>query len=237
MPINEDGSFASVEIAGETYSGKALFDKADEVSRQGYAARWGSKEREYGLDFMWCLWCGPYSPLFGKDRMTTFERYFIADKATHVEHKNPYFTFAEQESFAVRVLAEFGLHSKDARIINGHVPVKIKKGESPIKANGRIIVIDGGMSRAYQIETGAAGYTLIFNSQTLRLCCHEPFVTVGEAVENEVDIHSSQEVIATRSARMLVADTDVGKELQERISDLEMLLSAYQLGILKERER
>ena len=236
VPVNEDGSFAKVRIFGEEFSGKALFDKADEVSRQGYASRWGSAQRERGLDFMYYLWCGPYSPLFGKDRMTTFERYFIADKRTHVEHKNPYFTFAEQEPFACRVLAEFGLTGRDARIVNGHVPVKIKKGESPIKANGRIIVIDGGMSRAYQPETGAAGYTLIFNSQSLRLCCHEPFVTVEEAVENEMDIHSTQEVVATRSQRMLVADTDAGSSISERIADLEMLLSAYQLGILKERE-
>ena len=235
VPANEDGSFASVVIGDRAYAGKALFDRADELVRQGYFARWGSPERQEGLDFFWYMWCGTNSPLFGKDKMTTFERYFIADKVTHEEHKNPYFKLAEHEDFAVKILKEFGLSDDpDSHIINGHVPVKIKKGESPIKANGRIFVIDGGMSKAYQSTTGIAGYTLICNSERMSLSCHDPFVTVGEAIRSEVDIHSTQQIVYTYARRKRVADTDVGRSLIERIADLTDLLAAYRSGAIKQ---
>jgi fructose-1,6-bisphosphatase-3 len=238
VPANEDGSFAEVVIDGKPYAGKALFDKADALVRQGFFTKWGTPEREQGLDFFWYMWCGTNSPLFGKDKMTTFERYFITDKTTHEEHKNPYFKLAEHEDFAVKILKEFGLSDDpDSHIINGHVPVKIKKGESPIKANGRIFVIDGGMSKAYQSTTGIAGYTLIYNSQHMILSCHDPFVTVNEAIRSEVDIHSTQQTVYTPSRRKRVADTDVGRSLTERIADLELLLQAYRSGTIKQHTK
>lgn len=237
VPTEADGTFTEVDVYGERVSGKAYFDRADRMVRHAYFKKWGDAERRRGLDFMWYLWCGPDSPLFGKDRMTTFERYFIADKETHVEHKNPYFTCAEDESFAINLLKEFGLEGTCVRVVNGHVPVKIRKGESPLKANGRIVVIDGGMSKAYQKETGIAGYTLIDHSKGVRLSCHDPFVTVQEAIRNEVDIHSTQEEFVTHRQRKLVADTDAGKELASRITDLKRLLVAYQRGVIKENLR
>ena len=237
VPMEKDGSFTEVLVDGERVSGKKYFDRADRMVRHAYFKKWGDAVRKRGLDFMWYLWCGPDSPLFGKDKMTTFERYFIKDKATHTELKNPYFTYAEDETFAIRLLREFGLESAGARVVNGHVPVKIRKGESPLKANGRIVVIDGGMSKAYQKETGIAGYTLIDHSRGVRLSCHDPFVTVQEAIVKEVDIHSTQEEFVTHRTRKLVADTDVGKEIAARIVDLKRLLTAYQRGVIKEHLR
>ncbi|MEG1524975.1 MAG: fructose-1,6-bisphosphatase [Clostridia bacterium] len=234
VPTTADGEFVQLCNQGKKYSGKALFDRADRLVRQGYFSKWDTPERIVGLDFIWYLWCGPNSPLFGKDRMTTFERYFIADTETHTERKNAYFQFAESEAFAQKLLEEFDMNAPDAVIINGHVPVKIRKGESPLKANGRIIVIDGGMSKAYQKETGVAGYTLISSSNGLVLSCHDPFVTVDEAIESEVDIHSTQTMVSRPAVRKLVADTDVGYSLSERIKDLTDLLHAYQNGLLKE---
>lgn len=238
VPANEDGTFASVTVDGKAYSGKALFDVCDEMARKGFFAKWGTPERKKGLDFFWYMWCGTDSPLFGKDQMTTFERYFIADKATHEEHKNPYFKLAEHEEFAIAILRAFGLSDDpDSHIINGHVPVKIKKGESPIKANGRIFVIDGGMSKAYQSTTGIAGYTLIYNSERMALSCHDPFVTVAEAIRSEVDIHSTQQIVYTPARRKRVADTDVGQSLAERIDDLKRLLAAYRAGTIKQHSK
>lgn len=233
VPAEADGSFTSVTFKGKTYSGKSYFDYADATARAGYFLRWGTPERTQALDFMWYLWCGPNSPLFGKDRMTTFERYFIDDKATHVETKNTYFLCAEREDFAVRLLKEFGIEGDNSRVINGHVPVKIKKGESPIKANGRIIVIDGGMSKPYQSQTGIAGYTLIYSSNGVFLACHDPFVTVDEAIDNELDIHSVQTCVYRPEHRLRVADTDVGRAISERIEDLTKLLEAYRSGEIK----
>lgn len=235
VPSTPDGVFTNVELFGETVSGKALFDRSDRLVRHGYFKKWSSTERQHGLDYMWYLWCGPDSPLFGKDKMTTFERYFIDDKAAHVETKNPYFSCAEKEEYALRLLHEFGVDGGESRIINGHVPVKFTKGESPIKANGRVVVIDGGMSKAYQKETGIAGYTLIDHSRGVRLCCHDPFVTVEEAIRNEVDIHSIQEEFVTNKVRKLVADTDVGKQIKRDVEDLKLLLAAYQRGVIKEK--
>lgn len=235
VPCREDGQFTQVDMDGKSYAGRAYFDRADALVRQGYFARWGTPERARGLDFMWYLWCGPNSPLFGKDRMTTFERYFVKDKSTHTEIKNPYFVWAEREDFALKLLEEFGCGGPNAFIVNGHVPVKIKKGESPLKANGRIIVIDGGMSKAYQSVTGMAGYTLIFSSREVALSCHEPFVTLEEAIESEVDIHSTRQSVWKPEQRLRVADTDVGCRLKTRIEDLQALLRAYRSGLVKEQ--
>ncbi|MEG0751454.1 MAG: fructose-1,6-bisphosphatase [Oscillospiraceae bacterium] len=235
IPSNDDGSFKEVNLFGEKRSGKAYFDRADALVRQGYFAKSGSEEKARGLDFMWYSWCGPDSPVFGKDRMTTFERYFVEDKNTHTEIKSAYFTCAEREDFAIAALHEFGIDSPDGIIINGHVPVKIKKGENPIKANGRILVIDGGMSKPYQQQTGAAGYTLISSSNGIILSCHEPFVELEEAIENEADLHSTQQTVFRPATRILVSDTDEGHALAERVADLTRLLDAYRTGLLKGR--
>ncbi len=234
IPTDDQGNFKEVEIDGRKYSGKKYLDMVDMIARDAYFAKWGSPERNRGIDYMWYFWCGPNSPLFGKDRMTTFERYFVEDPGTHVETKDPYFRYVEEESFATKILDEFGMnHIPQARVINGHVPVIIKKGESPVKANGKVIVIDGGMSKAYQPKTGIAGYTLIFSSNELALSCHEPFVPVEEAVRSEVDIHSTTQVVYKPPQRLRVANSDVGEELKAKISDLKKLLRAYRDGTIK----
>ncbi|MBQ8093696.1 MAG: fructose-1,6-bisphosphatase [Clostridia bacterium] len=234
IPIDEDGQFAAipVENALET-RGRAGIDAAERLARQGYFARLGSRERQTGQDFLWYLGCGPNSPLFGKDRMTTFERYFIEDKETHVEHKNRYYDLQDDESTAIRILREFGL-SDSGFIINGHVPVKVRKGESPIKAGGKLLVIDGGMSRAYQPVTGIAGYTLIFNSHVLNLVAHQPFVSKAAAISDEQDIHSRHSVVKLFEHRLLISDTDEGRVIEGRIKDLMQLIEAYRRGELKE---
>ena len=186
-----------------------------------------------GQDFLWYLGCGPYSPLFGKSKMATFERYFIKDKKPHTEIKNAYYDFQDDEPTALRILSEFGL-SDSGFIINGHVPVKLGKGESPIKAGGRLLVIDGGLSRAYQPVTGIAGYTLIFSSHELCLVQHQPFESRASAISAELDIHSVHEVVKVMPSRLLIADTDDGEELRGRIDDLMLLISAYRSGVIKE---
>ena len=202
--------------------------------RKGFFAL-DAKEREQGKNIMWCIWQHPDSPLFGKDKMATFERYFIEDKETHLEKKNPYYRLLEKEEVADRILQEFGLDPMGAHIVNGHVPVKSKNGESPIKCNGKVLVIDGGFSRAYQKETGIAGYTLIYNSYGLLLVAHEPFESKEAAVEKGSDIHSDYMVVKRVLDRRLVADTDIGSELKERVEDLEMLLAAYRSGQVIEK--
>ena len=188
------------------------------------------------MDYIWYMWCGEDSPLFGKKKMTTFERYFIDDKTTHKEEKNPYYTLRNEESVCEHVLEAFGLDPKCSHIVNGHVPVKVVKGESPIKANGRLFVIDGGFSKAYQKETGIAGYTLIYNSHGMVLVSHEPFVSTDRAIAEEKDILSSTVALQYTQDRIRVKDTDIGKKLQESIAELEKLLYAYQNGIIKEQQ-
>ena len=234
IPMEEDGSFSKINIHGKAYSGKALLDGAEAMARQGYFSKQGSPEKAEGLDAMWYLWCGKKSPLFGKNRMATFERYLIGDPSTWEEQKDPYYRMLHQESTAVSILKEFGLPPENSHIVNGHVPVKLCKGESPIKAGGKLFVIDGGLSRAYQSVTGIAGYTLIDKSIGLFLACHEPFESVATAIENEVDIHSSHEIIERAKKRKLVADTDDGIEIKERINDLRALLQAFRSGSIKE---
>ncbi len=237
IPLNEDGSFKRVKIGitGKEYSGKALLDRLEILAREGYFYKNNPQAKLYGMDITWYLWTGPDSPLFGKDKMTTFERYFIDDKETQIENKNSYFRYRDNETICNSILEEFGLNSKISHIINGHVPVKSKKGESPIKANGKLLVIDGGFSRAYQGQTGIAGYTLIYNSYGLLLASHEPFESTQKAIEEEKDILSTTVVLEQEVERKRVGDTDIGGELKLQIKDLEMLLEAYRKGLIKEQ--
>ena len=234
VPLNEDGSFKEVEIYGKKYKGKALYDALDNYVRKGFVSM-DKEEREKGRDLMWYIWLHENSPLFGKDKMATFERYFLAEKETHKEKKNPYYYMLENEAVVDRILKEFDLEVKGAHIINGHVPVKSKDGESPIKCGGKLLVIDGGFSRAYQKETGIAGYTLIYNSYGLILAAHDPFESTEAAIENESDIHSVTRMVQWIPERTSVGDTDIGRELKEKIADLEKLLEAYYSGEIVER--
>ncbi len=234
IPLNEDGSFKEVEIYGRKCKGKALYECLDSYVRQAFVAIDG-EERKKGRDICWYIWLHENSPLFGKDKLATFERYFLADKETHREKKNPYYSLLEEEDTARRILREFGLSEEEGHIINGHVPVKSKNGENPVKCNGRVLVIDGGFSKAYQKETGIAGYTLIYNSYGLILAAHEPFESTEAAIEKESDIHSESIIIKRVSNRKLVGDTDIGRQLRAKIVDLEMLLEAYHTGRIVEK--
>lgn len=236
IPMNGDGSFASVEIKGKQYSGRALMDISETLARQAYFAPKMTEERTFAKDYLWYLWCGPNSPLFGKARMTTFERLLIADKESWVEPKNPYYELVNQEEVCLKILKEFGLESPHSHIINGHVPVRAKNGESPIKGNGRLLLIDGGFSRAYHNTTGIGGYTLIYNSQGMRIVAHQPFTTTQDAIENNVDIHSTSDPFESLNKRLLVGDTDGGEVNKEKIEDLKLLLTAYRRGIIKPAE-
>ena len=234
VPLNEDGSLKNVRIYGHSYKGKGLYEVLESYVRKGFYALDG-KEKERGKDMMWYIWLSENSPLFGKDKMATFERYFLAEKETHKEKKNPYYCLLENEKVVDRIMDEFGLQNECRHIINGHVPVKTKNGESPIKCGGKVLVIDGGFSRAYQKETGIAGYTLIYNSYGLILAAHEPFESTEAAIEKESDIHSDSSVGKRVLERKLVGDTDIGKDLKEQIEDLECLLEAYRSGKIAER--
>ena len=234
VPLNEDGSLKDVEIYGKTYRGRELYDVLDSYVRKGFFAL-DENERQAGKDIMWFIWLHPDSPLFGKNKMATFERCFLADSETHVEKKNPYYFLIENEKVIDSILREFGLDPEKAHIVNGHVPVKRKDGESPIKCGGKVMVIDGGFSKAYQKETGIAGYTLIYNSYGLRLVAHEPFESTEAAIAKENDIHSETTVVQRVYDRYLVGDTDAGRELREQIADLERLLAAYRNGEITEK--
>ncbi|MBN2236530.1 MAG: fructose-1,6-bisphosphatase [Bacteroidales bacterium] len=235
IPMNDDGSFFEMEIEGKNYRGKELLDKLDIIARRAYFTCSKSTSNPVDTAYMWYLWTGPNSPLFGKHRMTTFERYFIADKFTHEEKRNPYYKFRDQEETCNQIFKEFGLVPETSHIINGHVPVKAVKGESPIKANGKLFVIDGGMSIPYQKVTGLSGYTLIYNSYGLVLVDHKHFKSIEEAVKNNIDIVSARHIVETNAKRKRVADTDIGTELKEQVQDLLMLLAAYRKGLIKER--
>ena len=234
VPLNEDGSLKDVEIYGKTYRGKELYDVLESYVRKGFFFFFDS-ERRAGKDIMWFIWLHPDSPLFGKNKMATFERCFLEDPETHIEKKNPYYFLIENETVIDGILREFGLDPEKAHIVNGHVPVKRKDGESPIKCGGKVMVIDGGFSKAYQKETGIAGYTLIYNSYGLRLVAHEPFESTEAAIANEKDIHSETTVVQRVYDRYLVGDTDAGRVLREQIADLERLLAAYRNGEITEK--
>lgn len=234
IPMNEDGTFSSMKLQGQGYAGKQLLDEFDRLARQGY--RNSHKEsKQYGEDIMWYLWTGSNSSLFGKEKMTTFERYFIDDKKAHIEPKNPYYELVKQEQVCNQILREFGLSGENSHIINGHVPVERKSGESPIKANGKLFVIDGGFCKAYQAKTGIAGYTLVYNSYGMILVSHKPFESTESAIESEIDILSSYQVLEKVIERKRVGDTDIGEELSSQIKDLECLVRAYRKGLITER--
>jgi len=235
IPLSEEGNFASFVIEGSKYSGKNLCDHFDRVARKAYHHRF-QRKHEAISDYLWYLWCGPLSPLFGKSKMATFERYFIAEKETHTEERNPYYNLVyKDEKYCNIILKEFGLEGDDSHIINGHVPVKVKKGESPIKANGKLFVIDGGMSVPYQKVTGVSGYTLIYNSYGLVLVEHKYFDSKQKAIQDEKDIISDRIFIEANAKRKRVRDTDIGKDLLAQIEDLKMLLAAFRKGLIKER--
>ena len=235
IPLNEDGSFREMEIEGRMYKGKALIDKVEAMVRAAYYAPEGSALKQYAQDFIWYLWCGPIAPTFDKSKMATLERYFIADKEPHKEVNGAYYTLKNDPEVCDRILREFGIKdTSHAHIINGHIPVKTIKGESPVKAGGKLLVIDGGYSKAYQPETGIAGYTLIYNSQCLKLVKHQPFVSREVAIRKGLDVVSETKVLEFAEKRQLVRDTDNGKVLQSQIDDLQQLLKAYRDGSVRQ---
>ena len=235
VPMNPDGTFKEMMIQGKPYSGKKLFDKVDQMVRNAYYTREETPRRQAGQDFIWYLWCGPVAPTFDKDKMATFERYFIADKEPQKETNGAYKELKNRADICEKILREFGVTNlKHAHIINGHIPVKTLKGESPIKADGKLLVIDGGYSKAYQPETGIAGYTLIFNSQSLKLVQHAPFSTREMAVKYGLDILSETKVLEFEESRRYVRDTDKGAAIKEDIEDLYQLLEAYRTGAISE---
>ena len=234
VPLNPDGTFKKVNVYGREYSGKALYDVLESYVRKAFFSL-DEKEREKGRDIMWYIWTAPDSPLYGRSKMATFERYFLADKSMHHESKNAYYHLFDKEETADNILKEFGLTGDFVHIINGHVPVKTIQGEQPMKANGKLFVIDGGFSKAYQPETGIAGYTLVYHSHGMQLVQHEPFQSRQKAIEEGLDIKSTNFVLEFNSQRMMVKDTDKGKELVTQIQDLKKLLVAYRTGLIKEK--
>ena len=234
IPMSDDVSLMTFTIGGKERSGKAFLDYAEKTARKAYYDKRGSEERQFGMDFLWWLWAGRNSPIFGRDRMTTFERRFIADEATWAEPKNAYYTYYQDRRVCDRLLLEFGLKGEHCHIINGHVPVKVRKGESPIKGGGKLIVIDGGFSRAYQSTSGIAGYTLIYNSRHYRIVSHQPFTSKWNAVHKNDDIRNDSEIFEKMETRMRISDTDEGAELQDRVDMLMMLLDAYRSGAVTE---
>ena len=235
MPMDGEGNFLSVDVDGKDYQGKQLYDILDNYARKGYYAKNDPAEMRKAQDYIWYIWAGPNSPVFGKDKMTTFERYFIEDKETHKETKNAYYSLLDREDILNKILDEFELDTKKSHIVNGHVPVELKKGESPIKCDGKLLIIDGGFSKAYQSKTGIAGYTLVANSHGMRLVAHEPFESMEAAVLHESDIFSDSTVIEVAPVRIRVSDTDIGRELKDQIKQLELLLQAYRDGIIVEK--
>jgi len=235
IAMNDDGSFKAFNVDGQEFAGKAFMDRVDRLARQGYFAKDNLEQKQYGMDAIWYLWCAAQSPLFGKEKMATFERYFLADQSTHKEKNNAYYATQDKVEVACKILREFGLDPETGHIINGHVPVKVKTGERPVKAKGKLIVIDGGFSKAYQGQTGIAGYTLISNSASLLLAAHHPFDSMRKAVSEEIDIDSETEIIENYPVRMRVKDTDRGQAIQEHIEALQELLHAYREGIIKEQ--
>lgn len=232
IPMDDSGEFEEVATPLGTTRGKGYFDCCDRLIRQAYFGRFEQVRNRAAIDYLWYLWCGPKSPLFGKDQMTTFERYFIDDKATWKENKNSFYKLADRKDICIKILEEFGLTADD-HIISGHVPVS--RGDSPVRANGRRLVIDGGFSRAYQKTTGIAGYTLIYNSNEMRLVSHEPFESMAKAIEEERDIHSTFVAADKPKSRRFIAHTEEGEELGRKIDDLTLLVTAYREGTLKER--
>ncbi len=236
VPLNADGTFKEVSVLGKKYAGKALFDEVDRLVRTAYFEENDTELKKYAQDFMWYLWCGADSPSFDKKKMATFERYYLKDKEPQAEEKGHYFRLKEDSGICDKILNEFGItDTENSHIINGHIPVKTTKGESPIKAGGKLLVIDGGFSKAYQKETGIAGYTLIYNSYGFLLVQHQPFESVQKAIEEGLDIISATRVVEYTTRRKLVRDTDIGKELEDQVASLKELLKAYRNGMIREK--
>lgn len=235
IPLNDDGSLKSVEVyPGKSYSGKELMENIGMLIRTAFQSDSQAQERAYAIDYFIYLWCGPDSPLFDKAKMATFERYFIADKETHEEGKGNYFRLRDNEQVVERILDAFGVTDPNRHIINGHVPVHVSSGETPIKAGGKLMVIDGGFSQAYHKETGIAGYTLVYHSRGFQLVQHEPFSSTADAIRQCSDIKSTTQIVEMSTHRMRVADTDKGVELNRQIEELQKLLYAYRHGLIKE---
>ena len=238
IPLNSDGTLKEVEIApGRKYKGKELLYNIGMLIRSAFQDDTSAAERDYATDYFLYLWCGPDSPLFDKSKMATFERYFIAEKSTHKEEKGYYFMLRDNADIVDSILDAFNVDGPNRHIINGHVPVHVSNGENPIKADGKLMVIDGGFSSAYHKETGIAGYTLVYHSRGFQLVQHEPFTSAANAIQKCLDIRSTTYIIEMSQRRMLVADTDIGAELKKQIADLKRLLYAYRHGIIKENAR
>ncbi|MGL5972513.1 MAG: fructose-1,6-bisphosphatase [Oscillospiraceae bacterium] len=236
IPMNKDGSYTEFEILDKKVKGKDLFDTADFSIRQAYFLEEESENKQYYLDLMWYWWCGKNSPFFGKDKMTTFERVLINEEESTKEPLNCYYKFILDEDTCNKILSQFGVENKKGHIINGHLPVRLIKGEEPIKANGKLIVIDGGFSKVYHKQTGTAGYTLIYNSYDMRISTHKPFDSVEKAIKENMDIYSSTQIVDTMNKRVRIIDTDMGKEILSQIDDLKLLLNKYKSGEIRQKD-
>jgi len=236
IPTDLDGGFTEISIDGNLYSGEALLRQCEIMARKAYFSKETSKNKQKGQDFVWYLWCGKQSPLFGRNKMTTFERYFIADKQVWKEEKNPYYKYINSKEFCNKILEEFNLDTDISHIINGHMPVKTKDGESPIKGEGKLIIIDGGICKAYRKTTGIAGYTLIFNSRKMRLISHKAMDNISEIIEENKDVVPNSNVFEIQPERIKVGDTDIGKEIKEKLKGLETLLIEYNNGIIVQND-
>ena len=236
VPLDENGKFRKVKIGNKQYSGKELYDVLEYYARKGYYEQDNKDEHEYGKDIMWYIWSNENSPVYGKEKMATFERYFIADKEVQIERKDHYYRLIEKEEVVNNILKEFNVDVEKGHIINGHMPVHVKEGESPVKCNGKVMIIDGGFSKAYRGTTGIAGYTLIYNSRGLRLVSHETFTSTEDVIEKEIDVHSDTVIREISAQREKVGDTETGRQLKEQISDLEKLLHACRTGQILEKE-
>ena len=235
IPLNDDGTLKKVEILGHSLSGKELMSYIGQIIRSAFQNDTPAEQKAYAKDYFLYLWCGKDSPLFDKSKMATFERYFLIDKDTYHEEKGNYFKLRDSMEVCDRILDAFGVKGANRHIINGHVPVHAGSGENPIKAGGRLMVIDGGFSEAYHKETGIAGYTLVYHSRGFQLVQHEPFTSTRDAILRGTDIKSTTQIVEMSTHRMLVADTDKGEDLQQQIKELKDLLYAYRHGIIKER--
>ena len=235
VPFNEDGSFRKVHLKGQELSGKGVYDFLEAYARQGYYLTSDLEEKNYGQDIMWFIWSNEDSPVYGKEKMATFERYFVSDEEVQKERKDYYYQLIEDEAICDKIMVEFGLDPKNAHVINGHMPVKFKSGENPVKGNGKLMIIDGGFSRAYHSTTGIAGYTLVYNSYGLRLVTHEPFESFEKSIVDETDIRSDFSMVKEFDNRQKVADTDDGHTIRANIVELEKLLDAFRQGLIRER--
>ena len=235
MPLNEDGSLKEVELHGESFKGRELMHRIGMMMRAAFNDDTEVSLKRFAIDYYWYLWCGKDSPLFDKSKMATFERYFIKDESTHSEEKGNYFKLRNDEAVIDGILDAFGVEGEHRHIINGHVPVRAAKGESPIRANGKLLVIDGGFAKAYHATTGIAGYTLVYHSRGLQLVQHEPFESAEMAVKEGTDILGTKQIVELSAKRLRVRDTDKGREIQMQIQELRDLLHAFRHGVIKER--